>query len=335
MKLSHILITATLLFGAAQATQAARLSAEASTDSLQMTMGSRGVLKVEVTRPAGFGRLAGEPRPGSEFGGVEILDATVDSTPLAEGAMRYNYNYRFQAFEPGAQTLPAITYYSVVDGHIDSAKTKPIVLKVFAVSVDSLQTTRADAPTRILPAKWVDYVPDAIWSYWWVWLLAALLIGGGALVWWLIVKKGRLQRVAKVFRKPPEAPFDRAIRRLNEIRQQRLAMSGNDKHYYTELTDVLRDYLDGRFGIAAMEMTSGQILHALADNADTARFRDDIAPVLNVADSVKFARLSTTPDENQKAYGEIRKMVELTKPVEETNAQTRQQRRKRQRSNNT
>ena len=119
-------------------------------------------------------------------------------------------------------------------------------------------------------------------DYWWLWLLGLLLIGGVVLIWWLIVKKGRLKRVAAVFRKPPEAPFDRAIRRLNEIRQQRLAQSGNDKHYFTELTDVLRTYLNGRFGIYAMEMTSKQIVEAMQANAEQPALPSRFRPCCNL-----------------------------------------------------
>jgi hypothetical protein len=217
----------------------------------------------------------------------------------------------------------------------DSAKTDPLVLKVFAVDVDSLATTNPNAPLMTVERKWVDYIPDAVADYWWLWLLGLLLIGGVVLIWWLIVKKGRLKRVAAVFRKPPEAPFDRAIRRLNEIRQQRLAQSGNDKHYFTELTDVLRTYLNGRFGIYAMEMTSKQIVEAMQANAETARFTEQISPVLQLADIVKFAKMRTTVDENQNAYAEVRKLVELTKPVEETKeTPSRQQRRKKNRGKN-
>ena len=81
---------------------------------------------------------------------------------------------------------------------------------------------------------------------------------------------------------------------------------------------MLRTYLNGRFGIYAMEMTSKQIVEAMQANAETARFTEQISPVLQLADIVKFAKMRTTVDENQNAYAEVRKLVELTKPVEET-----------------
>lgn len=320
-----------LAFAPATGVNAQQLSIKASADSMQLLMGSKATLHVEVIKPAGPGVLAGAPQVGQAFGGVDILESDVDSTDLGNGRTQLDFTYTYQAFDPGPQTLPVMTYH--IPG--DSAKTDPLVLKVFAVDVDSLATTNPNAPLMTVERKWVDYIPDAVADYWWLWLLGLLLIGGVVQIWWLIVKKGRLKRVAAVFRKPPEAPFDRAIRRLNEIRQQRLAQSGNDKHYFTELTDVLRTYLNGRFGIYAMEMTSKQIVEAMQANAETARFTEQISPVLQLADIVKFAKMRTTVDENQNAYAEVRKLVELTKPVEETKeTPSRQQRRKKNRGKN-
>lgn len=295
---------------------AAPLSASVTTDSLQLIMGSKARLKINVVKPAGYGLLAGEPKVGSEFGGLDILDAAIDSTQMADGRTSVNYTYTYQAFNPGPQTIPPLTYFAIVDGEIDSVKTDPLIIKVMAVDVDSLATIHFDTPVMTTERHWVDYIPDVVADYWWVWLIVVLVVAAALIVWWLIVKKGRLNRVARIFRKPVEPPYDMAIRRLDEIRGQRLALSGNDKHYFTELTDVLRTYLNGRFGIYAMEMTTKQILAAMAANPETAPFCESIAPVLALADSVKFAKLSTTPDENTAAYRDVRTMVEQTKPVE-------------------
>ncbi|MDE5929232.1 MAG: BatD family protein [Muribaculaceae bacterium] len=323
MKQLHNILAGALMLAAPAIAGAQQLSVKATADSMQLIMGSKADLHIEVIKPAGPGALADAPAVGRQFGGVDIVDFRLDSTDLGNGRTQLDYTYTYQAFDPGPQTLPALTYH--IPG--DSAKTEPLVLKVFAVSVDSLATTNPDVPVMTVQRKLVDYIPDAIADYWWIWLLGLILAGGIALVWWLIVKKGKLKRVAAVFRKPPEAPFDKAIRRLNEIREQRLAQSGNDKHYFTELTDVLRTYLNGRFGIYAMEMTSKQIVEAMNANSETARFTDSISPVLELADIVKFAKMRTSVEENQSAYAEVRKLVELTKPVEEE-APTRQQRRR-------
>ncbi len=88
-----------------------------------------------------------------------------------------------------------------------------------------------------------------------------------------------------------------------------------EKEYFTELTDVLRVYLFGRFGINAMEMTSRQILGALKNNKETRDKRDYIRQILNMADFVKFAKVRPLPDDNIASFENALKFVEETKPL--------------------
>ena len=81
---------------------------------------------------------------------------------LGNGRTQLDFTYTYQAFDPGPQTLPVMTYH--IPG--DSAKTDPLVLKVFAVDVDSLATTNPNAPLMTVERKWVDYIPDAVADYW-------------------------------------------------------------------------------------------------------------------------------------------------------------------------
>ena len=79
----------------------------------------------------------------------------------------------------------------------------------------------------------------------------------------------------------------------------------------------MRQYLLGRFGINALEMTSGQIRKAVADSAGAKEGRKYVEDVLNMADVVKFAKFKPLPDENVSAFENVLKFLELTKPVPE------------------
>ncbi len=108
-----------------------------------------------------------------------------------------------------------------------------------------------------------------------------------------------------------------AIKRLELLKSRHLAESGHVKEYYTELTDILRQYLQGRFGVYAREMTSPQILAACEPIPDLATFIPRLKDLLTTADFVKFAKLDTGVDENIRSYNDVRAVVEGTKPVEE------------------
>lgn len=117
-----------------------------------------------------------------------------------------------------------------------------------------------------------------------------------------------------VRRKRIVPPYELAMHRLGQLRERRLAESGHEKEYYTELTDILRQYLEGRFGINAMEMTSREIMDRLYDS-DVKDKRDYVRQILHVADFVKFAKVRPLPADNIAAFDNAVRFVEETKPV--------------------
>lgn len=103
---------------------------------------------------------------------------------------------------------------------------------------------------------------------------------------------------------------------MSKLREEQLCEHGLQKEYYTRLTDILREYLDRRFGINAMEMTSTQIRHALNNSRDEIMSKQLVEQVLEISDFVKFAKAQPLGDDNVKAFEAARRFVEDTKPVE-------------------
>lgn len=88
-----------------------------------------------------------------------------------------------------------------------------------------------------------------------------------------------------------------------------------EKEYFTELTDILREYLFARFGINAMEMTTRQIMDKIYES-DLRDKRDYVKQILNVADFVKFAKVRPLPADSIAAYDNAEKFIEETIPQE-------------------
>ena len=103
---------------------------------------------------------------------------------------------------------------------------------------------------------------------------------------------------------------------LSQLRDEKLWQEGREKEYYTHLTDILREYLFGRFGIQAMEMTSSQILSILRSNQETKVLNKQMKEILEMADFVKFAKVKPTPDDNEAAMRNAVAFVEETRPEE-------------------
>lgn len=291
----------------------------ATVDSASVAMGDRVMLRVEVVKNRTNGALFnlpreinGEPRT---LGNVEVREVTVDSTPLPNGRMQLNYNLQMHPLEVGVFTFPQFKYVIGADTFYSDVTTlkvrEPLMPKMM---VDSLVIHPYEPQISIKP-HWYDYVPS-----WWYWVV----IGGAVVALGVVVAMlYRTNGPTLLPRRKVVAPHVLAMQRLDKLKASRLAENGQEKEYYTELTEILRQYLEGRFGINALEMSTTQIREAVNGNADTAQFAQALAPVLETADFVKFAKVRPLPDENIKAFNTVRGFVEATRPVEEPQNQTK------------
>lgn len=299
---------------AQKAEETAVAKVRAGVDSAAVTMADRVILRVEVLKTKGKGTLIGLPKveagKPNEWNGAEVRSVEADSSALPNNRMQVNYRIMLQPFNPGVLTFPAFKY--AIDA--DTFYSEVTTLKVLEPDMpqlmrDSLIINPMEGTVSI-PARWYDYIP-----WWWYWVI----IGGAALALIVVIiilykKNGPgLLPHRKVV-----PPYDLAVNRLQKLRARKLAENGQDKEYYTELTDILREYLQGRFGISAREMTSRQIIEAVVENAETSPYGEEFTQLLETADFVKFAKVRALPDENTRSFSTVQNFVEKTKPVEET-----------------
>ncbi len=302
-------------------TPVAPVKVSAAIDSATITMGERTTMHVEVVKNGHVGTIVApiEQKKGEgedervTLGGIEVRQLAVDSTDLGNNRIQVVYDILLQPFEPKDYTIPAFKY--ALDG--DTFSSNVVALKVLEPEMpqemrDSLMINPFRPPMSI-KGEWYDWVP-ATW-YWWV---SGLVVLALAVAIFLLYKKNGKTLLPVKKRIPP---YELATRRLDELKRKRLHEQGHNKAYYTELTDILRQYLGGRFHIYALEMTSTQILHELKANPETAPFAAELKPMFEVADFVKFAKQTSTPDENIRSFNAVNKFVHETRPVEkdETN----------------
>lgn len=135
------------------------------------------------------------------------------------------------------------------------------------------------------------------------------------LVWYMRNKWQGRERVAKPAPKFP--PHVLAIKALEELKNRKLWQDGKHKLYYSSLTEILRVYIDGRWDIGALEMTTDEIISALRDVELPHQSRSALVAILRTADMVKFAKATPDAEENEQAFTDAYYFVENTKSVKE------------------
>lgn len=292
--------------------------ATATVDSTIMLQGSKALMTVEVV-----GSLSSNAHIDFESTDPEV-EITPNGNPdikeLGNNRRQIKELFTVQIFDSGLYSLPPAI---CISGN-DTIKTNSPVIKVDPMPLDSANlviengepvdvTIHDYSELADVEDKFFDFMPDWLQQYW-LWLLIGLiLIGGFAFVYFKWLRHGKIPLMPT---HKPIPPYELALGQLNSLRDKKLWQNGAEKEYYTQLTDILRTYLAGRFGINAMEMTSEQIAQAIKDNEGAAEYALLVNAVLTEADFVKFAKARPLADENQRAFDNALNFVELTKPVE-------------------
>ena len=283
--LRHIVTTVAVMLATLATAWGGNVTFKARLDSATLLMGKTTALHLEITQDKGArGFFPGE-HLDTLNAMIEIAERpAADTTDLDNNRIQINRDLIIQSFDSGMWVIKPIPY--VVNG--DTAYCNQLSLKVMPVDVSKMQDINDIKPVEDVPFNLLDWLPD----YWWAWLIALLL-----------TRKRRLP------------PYEEAMYNLQRLKDAQLWQKGQEKEYFTGLTDILRVYIDRRFDINAVEMTSSQIIDTLKRNEETRAVNEQLEMILEVADIVKFANARPLADDNEVAYQRAVNFVEATRPV--------------------
>ena len=234
----------------------------------------------------GFGKFA---VIGDEPGGDRLLD---------DGRVVRQRNYVLQPFLAGEYEVPSLT--AVLNGE-EEISTDPI-----AVAVTSVLDDPQDSELRDISDP-VD-VPMPRW--WWL-AAAAAVIALVALAMWI------RRRRAAASAPGPEPPHALALAALDALLAEGLPGPDGLKRFYLRLSDIVRRYIEDRFGLRAPEQTTEEFLAAMAaEPAIRSEHQRLLRGFLQQADLVKFAQLVPGQEEIDSAVGAARRFVQQTVPDE-------------------
>lgn len=240
---------------------------------------------------------------------IEIVRATdVDTLVTAEEVTetRLEKKLYLTSWDTGYYAIPPIEI--TINGEEQS--TEAFLLTVKTVEIDTTGGIKPSADIYEVEVGWQDYLQ----AYWYYPAGALSLVALIAAVI-LLVRAQRKKRDAKpvVVEQAPSRPADEIAReRLLEIQQEKIYRKGKIKQFHTDITDVLRDYLEIIYEIPAHELTSNEILTRLKYVGLTDQELLHLRIVLNRADMVKFAKDKPSDGENEEAVTQTLSFVNTT-----------------------
>ncbi|MBR1513498.1 MAG: hypothetical protein IJ622_04315 [Bacteroidales bacterium] len=237
---------------------------------------------------------------------IDILRrGDVERTADADSNVIVKQQLTLMTFDTGQIQVPAVglTYAKSFDDPMRlKAFTEPIDLHATTMVVDTLQPYKPIVEPLAAPVTMKEVFP---------WLLAVLLAILAGLGIWFFVKrrKTRVDEDGNIIRGPVIPPYDKALGDLENLKQQKLWQSGKVKEYFSSLTDIAREYIEGQFGVNAVEMTTDDILEEIKPLRFSPEVYNKLKDTMEVADLVKFAKYSASNLESDTAMSNMTEFV--------------------------
>lgn len=240
---------------------------------------------------------------------IEILRKTgIDTLSSDNQKYTLKQNLTVTSFDSGSYVIrPVVFKYSHKgDTATYFTETMPVKFDVQTIQTDPQADIKPIKPPLKAPVTFREMLP-------WIGLFLILLVLAGLVYYYLKTKK-QVKPVVVSRLNLNIPPDEAALEAFESLRIKKLWQSGRIKEYYSEMTDIVREYIELRFPVRAMEMTTGEIQAALRQTDINAPAREKLLQVLSLADLVKFAKEQPLPLENDQCLNDCIDFVRGTKP---------------------
>ncbi len=234
------------------------------------------------------------------FGPLEVIQSYPVDTVKKDGNYELIKKYGLTQFDSGKYVIPSVTILIDKKPYFSDS----IKVEVANVKVDTLQQKMYDI-------KDISTADEGIGN-WWIYVLALLIILGiGAFVYWYVKKRQQKKIEEEVYK----TPIEKATSLLNNLEQKELVQKGEIKEYYSELTDIARNYIEEAIHIPAMESTTSELIQAIRTASTKKKMTltpetvENLERVLRQADLVKFAKSKPLDFEITEDRNKIQKVI--------------------------
>lgn len=247
---------------------------KASIDTANIRIGEQFNLKIWV------GKTKNVILPKLQLKGLEIVDSTKIDT-LKNSLIR---KYILTGFDSGSFYIPRQQIFVRNQAFL----TDSLLVNVATIAIDTTKIKKF----AIKSIKSEPYIFDDFKIY--IYLLLTALAIIGFWVYWFVIRKQKEEEEVATYSTLP--PYEEAIFRLNELDEKLLWQNNKIKEYYSELTEIVRGYIERELKVPALERTTDEIIETLTDFNDSQSIITSketikkLKKLLQEADLVKFAK---------------------------------------------
>ncbi len=249
------------------------------------------------------------PSPGSNLGQFELRDYKVLPPQKKEGRTLLGADYLISTFDTGEYEIPALTIRYTLKGDTTRhlLRSEPIKILVQSLNPSEAGDIRDIKPPLVPPRDWKSILLKVAG--------AVLLVALAVAAWWIWRRRRQGKGLLPERQTPPRPAHEVALEALHALVASDWLAAGKHKAWHSELADILRRYVEGRYGIDALEMTSRQLLDALATYGLAEPWPARLQDLFTLCDMAKFAKYIPEPAETGRLTATAFDFVEATKLV--------------------
>lgn len=288
-------------------------------DRTEITTAERLALQLTATLPEGY--RAEFPSITEQLGDFTVIDQHRSQPRLAtNNLVELQVNVLLEPFLAGSYTIPPLSIRALREEASDTTIPE-VQTEAIQITVQSLLPPGEDAAAQIKDIRPPLPLERRLLDMAWLVLITAVLITGvAALFWW----RHRRQSVSDGDRLPPD-PAVTARLALEQLLAADLVRRGEIKLFHVRVSDILRHYIEERFGLRAPGRTTeeflGELGSARGNGVDSnticlpAEHKSTLKDFLSQCDLVKFARYQPTEEASMKTIDICRRFVDETTSV--------------------
>ena len=242
------------------------------------------------------------PQLPDTIGKIEIVQEGPIDTLIGDG-VQLSRVLKITSFDTGFWAIPPFIFK--IDGQ-DHA-TAPLLLEVRGVELGSDPQLKDIKPIHEVPFNILH------WSYAnWYWIVLSIVLIAAAILYWRWWRARPEVPVEATVPTPTIPLHDRIIAQMRDLEKERLWQNGAHKEYHSRLTDLLRNYVEERYQVPALESTTDELIKELrvgpVDREQLTRLRN----MLELSDMVKFAKFIPSPIDNEQILQNAIRFVQET-----------------------
>lgn len=295
----------TILFFCCSTLLHAQNKLEAKVDAQQIVIGDQIRYFITASTDTNQSMIRWTSIPDT-FNSLECVERGKIDTSYQSSIAKYKQRILITGFDSGSFLIPRFLFLAYDrSGTIDSLFTDSFRIAVNTVAVDTSQPFKTIKNVVAVDSSWKDNL--LLW-------LAVLL--GLAVIAWVVYYfvKNKKNVVKSTTPVQEETLQERTLKLLIDLEERQLWQNDQVKAYYTELSEIVRHYIEQRFQTPAMELTTKELLTKAKKHKELALYRQDLYPLLEAADLAKFAKAIPLPEEHIMAMDLAKRFVQNSAP---------------------